>query len=86
MKSMHVLYIEKYKKSYKNNKFNLLQRRLKNLNYVIGHILYQIFKIILSISSKNMKNVTDNTPIRIYVNKIENRIIFNNKKGLISNC
>ena len=86
MKSMHVLYIEKYKKSYKNNKFNLLQRRLKNLNYVIGHILYQIFKIILSISSKNMKNVTDNTPIRIYVNKIENRIIFNNKKGVISNC
>ena len=86
MKSMHVLYIEKYKKSYKNNKFNLLQRRLKNLNYVIGHILYQIFKIILSISSKNMKNVTDNTPIRIYVNNIENRIIFNNKKGVISNC
>ena len=86
MKSMHVLYIEKYKKSYKNNKFNLLQRRLKNLNYVIGHILYQIFKIILSISSKNMKNVTDNTPIRIYVNKIENRIIFNNKKSVISNC
>ena len=86
MKSMHVLYIEKYKKSYKNNKFNLLQRRMKNLNYVIGHILYQIFKIILSISSKNMKNVTDNTPIRIYVNKIENRIIFNNKKGVISNC
>ena len=32
-----------------------LQRGMKNLNYLMDHILYQIFKIILSISSKNMK-------------------------------
>ena len=33
----------------------LLQHRMINLNYLINHILYQIFKIILSKSSKNMK-------------------------------
>ena len=32
-----------------------LQREMKNLNYLMDHVLYQIFKIILSISSKNMK-------------------------------
>ena len=31
------------------------QRRIKNLNYQMDHILYQIFKTILSISSKNIK-------------------------------
>ena len=33
------------KKSYKNNKFEM-----KCLNYLMDHILYKIFKIILSIS------------------------------------
>ena len=51
-----------------------------NSNYLIDHILYQIFKIILSISLKNIKQ-TDNAPIRINVNKIENRIIFKSKTG-----
>ena len=32
-----------------------LQRGLSNLNYVMNCILYQIFKIILNISSKNIK-------------------------------
>ena len=31
-----------------------LQRRMKNLNYLMGHILYQIFKIILGILSKSV--------------------------------
>ena len=31
------------------------QNGTKNLKYLMDHILYQIFKIILSISSKNMK-------------------------------
>ena len=43
---------------------------MKGLNYLMGHILYQIFKITLK------ETVTDNLPIMIYVNKIENRITF----------
>ena len=42
----------------------------------MDNILYQIFKIILGISLKRHQGVTDNPPIRIHVNKIENRIIF----------
>ena len=38
------------KKSYKNNEFKYqLQHGMKNLNYLMDHILYQIFKIILNI-------------------------------------
>ena len=40
----------------KNNKLKyLLQREMKSLNYLVDYFLYQIFKIILSTSSKNMK-------------------------------
>ena len=49
---------------------------MENLNYLMDHILYQIFKITLSISSKSMIKFTDNSPARIYGNKIENRITF----------
>ena len=39
------------KKSYKSNKFKYqLQHGMKNLNYLMDHIMYQIFKIILNIS------------------------------------
>ena len=41
----------------------------------MDHILYLIFKIILSVSSKH-EAVSNNLPIRTYVNQIENRIIF----------
>ena len=34
---------------------NQVQRGMKNLNYLKDYILYQIFKIILSILSKSMK-------------------------------
>ena len=48
------------------------------LNYLIHHIQYQIFKIILSIFlSENV----DNSLIKIYVNKIENRVKFKVKNG-----
>ena len=40
----------------------------------MDHILYQIFKNILSISSKLNETVIDNPLIKIYVYKIENRI------------
>ena len=50
---------------------------MRTLNYLMHHILYQIFKISLNMSL----TVTDNTSIRIYVNKIENRITFKIKTG-----
>ena len=36
------------KKSYKNNKFKQLTHGMKNLKYLMVHIQYQIFKIILN--------------------------------------
>ena len=41
----------------------------------MDHMLYQIFKIILSIFKKTTKNI-DNPSIRICVNKVKNRITF----------
>ena len=41
-----------------------LERGIINLNYLMDHIPYQIFKIILSISSKKYETVTDNPPIQ----------------------
>ena len=53
-----------------------LQHEMKNLNYLMDHILYQIFKIILSIFKKKRGEETDNSSIEIYGNKIKNRITF----------
>ena len=42
--------LENVKRLYKNNKFKYqLQHRMKNLNYVTDHVIYQIFKVILKI-------------------------------------
>ena len=58
---------------------------MKNLNYLTDHILYLIFKIILKIKNyfilKKRGEKTDNPSIRLYVNKIENRITFKLKRG-----
>ena len=53
-----------------------------NLNYLMDHLLYHIFKIILSMSSKKHETMTENPLIRKYVNKIENKIAFKIKIGL----
>ena len=56
-----------------------LPHGMKNLNYLMDHILYEISEIILSISSKKKKKKEtqiDNPPIRIYVNKIGNGVTF----------
>ena len=46
------------KKSYKNNKFKISALTWnENLNYLMDHILYQIFKTILSISPRNMRQL-----------------------------
>ena len=49
--------MEKYLKSHRKtiNLKYILKGGTKNLNYLMNHILYQIFKILLSISSKNTK-------------------------------
>ena len=49
---------------------------MKSLNYLMDHILYQIFKIIFNISLIKHGEKTDNSSIRIDLNKIENRITF----------
>ena len=54
---------------------------MKSLNQLMSDILYQIFKTILSISSKNHQAVTDNPNVMIYVNTIKNKITFKNKTG-----
>ena len=54
---------------------------MKNLTYLMNHIQYQTFKIILNIFKKKHSKSVDNPPIRIYVNRIENRITFKVKSG-----
>ena len=59
------------KKSYKNNKSKILAPTwTEDFNYLMDHILYQIFKIILNISLKKHRENTDNPSIRIYVNRM----------------
>ena len=52
-----------------------------NLNCPTDHIPYQIFKIILSISSEKQELVNDNPPMKIEVNKAENSMKFKIKAG-----
>ena len=51
IKSDYLLCMEKYKKRHAKtiNLKSLGQRGMQNLNYLINHILHQIFKTILSI-------------------------------------
>ena len=58
-----------------------LQRGTKDLIYLMDHTLHEKFKIIWSIPSKKHETLVDNPLIRIYVNKIENRITFKIKTG-----
>ena len=54
---------------------------MTNLNCLMDHILYQIFKIIFNIFKKKHGQNIDNPSVKIYVNKIENRITFTIKNG-----
>ena len=54
---------------------------MRNLNYLMDHILHQIFKIILSIFKKNTEKNTDNPSVKIYLKRIQNRITFRIKIG-----
>ena len=52
-----------------------------NLNCQMDHTQYQIFKIIFEYILKKHSENVDNSSIRIYVNKIKNRITFKIKNG-----
>ena len=58
---------------------------MKNLNYLTNRTLYQMFKIVLSKLLKKLEILTDNPPIKIYVNEIGNRITFKIIKKIILN-
>ena len=53
---------------------------MKYLKYLMDHILYKTFKIIFIIILKKREKLSGNLPIRIYVNKIENRITFKSER------
>ena len=54
-----------------------------NLNYLTDRVLYQILHIIYYFEYiiKKHDTLTDDPPIKIFVNKIEYRITFKIKKG-----
>ena len=54
---------------------------MKNLNHKMNHTLYQIFKDYFKYIIKANDTVTDNSPIKMYVNRTENRITFRIKTG-----
>ena len=65
------------RKSYKNNKFKISTPTWNGtFELPDGLILYQIFKIIFNKSWKKNVEKTYNPLIRIYINKIRNRITF----------
>ena len=53
-----------------------LQHGTKSSNFLMAHIMYQIFKTILSLLSKKHETVTDNPSIIINVNKKDDIITF----------
>ena len=52
-----------------------------NLNYLMDHIPYQIFKITFEYILKKHGENIDKPSVQIYVNKIENRFTFRIKDG-----
>ena len=54
------------------------------LNDLMDHVLYQIFKIILSIPSKYNK-LADNLPRKTYVIKVENELQLKLSQSIVSN-
>ena len=69
------------KSSYSNNKFKVSAQTWNDkFEYLMSCILYQIFKTIQHILKEHNEKI-DNPSVRIYVNKIGNRITFTIKTG-----
>ena len=58
-----------------------LQHGMRSLICLTDHILYQIFKDYFQHIFKKHGEKNDNTTVRIYINKIENRITIKIKTG-----
>ena len=54
---------------------------MMNLIFLMDHILFQIFKVILSTLLKKHETIANNPPVPIYTNKLKNRIVFEIKTG-----
>ena len=54
-----------------------------NLIYLMDHILFETFNIIIiqEYIIKKHETIADNPPVQIYVNKIKNKIVFEIKAG-----
>ena len=73
--------MEKYKESYENNKFKLsgpTQNGKSELSD--GSCSASDIQDCFEYLQKEQENVTDDSPIRVYINKKENRIPFKIKK------
>ena len=64
---------------------NCCQSGIKNLNYLMDHIRYQIFNIILSISSKNMKHLLIILQIEYLYGKIKTEFLLKSRQDIILN-
>ena len=64
--------LESYTKTI-NSKYQLLHEMI-NLNYLMDHIMYQIFKMIYYFEyiMRKDETVTSNLPVSIYVNSLKN--------------
>ena len=52
---------------------------MKNLNYLVDHLLLSDIRDYFEYIIKKHEAVTDNPSVRIYLNKIENRTAFKKK-------
>ena len=58
-----------------------LRHGIQRLNYLMGHILYQIFNIVLNISLKDHEAVADNLETEDKINiTIKNDVLFSSTK------
>ena len=74
LSNLSIYYTWKNIKSwYNNNEFKI---SASTWNGKLDHILYQLFKIILSVFLKKDGENINNPSVRIYLNKIENRVTF----------
>ena len=74
--------MEKYKKSYKNNKFTISSTTwCKNFDLLHGSYLVSDIQDYFEYVITKLETVTDNSSTKIYVNKIEDRITFEIKTG-----
>ena len=81
LSNLSVFYTQTNIKSETNNKLKYQERHwMKLLNCLMDRVPNQIIKIILTTPSRSMKH-SDKPPVQIYVNKIQNRVMFKIESG-----